>query len=38
MRVYGGDRILLEMGNQKTKLLKLKNSTFFDIVKSKLNH
>ena len=37
MRVYGGDRILLEMGNQKTKLLKLKNTTFFDIVKSKLN-
>ncbi len=38
MRVYGGDRILLEMGNQKTKLLKLKNTTFFDILKSKLNH
>lgn len=38
LRVYGGDRILLEMGNQKTKLLKLKNVTFFDIVKSKLNH
>ncbi|MBQ1678445.1 MAG: NAD(+)/NADH kinase [Oscillospiraceae bacterium] len=38
MRVYGGDRILLEMGSQKTKLLKLKDVTFFDIVKSKLNH
>ncbi len=37
IRVYGGDRILLEMGNQKTKLLKLKNTSFFDIVKSKLN-
>ena len=37
MRVYSGDRIFLEMGNQKTKLLKLKNTTFFDIVKSKLN-
>ena len=37
MRVYGGDRILLEMGNQKIKLLKLKNTSFFDIVKSKLN-
>ena len=37
MRVFTGDRILLEMGNQKTKLLKLKNTTFFDIVKSKLN-
>lgn len=38
VRVYGSDRILLEMGNQKTKLLKLKNTTFFDIVKTKLNH
>ena len=37
MRIYSGDRIFLEMGNQKTKLLKLKNTTFFDIVKSKLN-
>ena len=37
LRVFTGDRILLEMGNQKTKLLKLKNTTFFDIVKSKLN-
>ncbi|MBR6378291.1 MAG: NAD(+)/NADH kinase [Oscillospiraceae bacterium] len=37
MRVYGGDRILLECGNQKTKLLKLKNISFFDLVKSKLN-
>ena len=38
MRVFTGDRILLEMGNQKVQLLKLKNTTFFDIVKSKLNH
>lgn len=38
VRVFSGDRIVLEMGNQKTKLLKLKNTTFFDIVKSKLNH
>ncbi len=37
VRVYTGDRILLEIGNQKTMLLKLKNTTFFDIVKSKLN-
>ena len=37
VRVYTGDRILLEMGNQKTMLLKLKNTPFFDIVKSKLN-
>ena len=35
---WAGDRIFLEMGNQKTKLLKLKDTTFFDIVKSKLNH
>ena len=38
VRVFSGDRIFLEMGNQKTKLLKLKDTTFFDIVKSKLNH
>ena len=38
LRVYGGDRILLETGNQKTKLLKLKDTTFFDIIHSKLNH
>ncbi|MBQ1371387.1 MAG: NAD(+)/NADH kinase, partial [Oscillospiraceae bacterium] len=38
IRVYGGDRILLEAGNQKTKLLKLKDTTFFDIIHSKLNH
>ncbi|MBR6413774.1 MAG: NAD(+)/NADH kinase [Oscillospiraceae bacterium] len=37
LRVYGGDRILLEAGNQKTKLLKLKDTTFFDIINSKLN-
>ena len=38
MKIFSGDRVLLEMGNQKIKLLKLKDSTFFDIVKSKLNH
>jgi NAD+ kinase len=38
VRVFTEDRIFLEMGNQKTKLLKLKDTTFFDIVKSKLNH
>lgn len=37
LRVFSGDKILLEMGNQKAKLLKLKDTTFFDIVKSKLN-
>jgi len=38
MRVFTGERIPLEVGNQKVQLLKLKNTTFFDIVKSKLNH
>lgn len=37
IRVFGNDRIVLEAGNQKTKLLKLKDTTFFDIVNSKLN-
>ena len=37
IRVFGNDRIILEAGNQKTKLLKLKDTTFFDIVNSKLN-
>ena len=38
VRVFTGDRILLEMGSQKTKLIKLKDTTFFDLVKTKLNH
>lgn len=37
MRVYDGDRILVEAGNQKIKLLKLKDTSFFDIIKTKLN-
>lgn len=37
MRVYGGDSALIEAGNQKIKLIKLKDTSFFDIVISKLN-
>ena len=37
MRVYDGDRILVESGRQKIKLLKLKDTSFFDIIKTKLN-
>ena len=37
IRVYGGDRILIDEGNQKISLMKLKGTTFFDIIKSKLN-
>ena len=37
MRVYGGDSIVIEAGNQRTKLMKLKDISFFDIIKSKLN-
>lgn len=36
MRVYGGDRILISSGETKTKLLKLKDTSFFDIIKNKL--
>lgn len=38
MKLFTGDHVMLEMGNQKIKLLKLKDTTFFDILKSKLNH
>ena len=37
-RVYGGDRILLRMADTKTDLIRLKQTSFFDIVKTKLNH
>ena len=37
VRVYDGDRILVEVGHQRIKLLKLKDTSFFDIIKSKLN-
>ncbi len=36
MRVFGGDRILIESGRSKIKLLKLKDTSFFDIIKTKL--
>ncbi len=37
MRVYGGDRILIQAAKEKTCLIKLKDTSFFDIVKSKLD-
>lgn len=37
MRVYGGDSIQIETGRQKIKLIKLKDTSFFDIIKAKLN-
>ena len=37
MRVYTGDKILIEAAPVKTKLLKLKENSYFDIVKAKLN-
>lgn len=37
-RVYGGDLILLRMADTKTDLIRLKQTSFFDIVKTKLNH
>lgn len=37
VRVYDGDSILIEAGRQKIKLIKLKDTSFFDIIKAKLN-
>lgn len=37
MRVYSGDRIEIRVAPQKTMLLKLKDKSFFDIIKTKLN-
>lgn len=37
VRVFGEDSILIESGHQKFKLIKLKDTSFFDIVISKLN-
>lgn len=37
MRVYNGDSIQIETGRQKIKLIKLKDTSFFDIIKAKLN-
>lgn len=37
LRVYGGDSIQIEAGRQKMKLIKLKDTSFFDIIKAKLN-
>jgi NAD+ kinase len=37
VRVFGGDSVLIETGYQKIKLIKLKKTSFFDIVNTKLN-
>lgn len=37
MRVYDGDTIQIERGRQRIKLIKLKDTSFFDIIKTKLN-
>ena len=37
VRIFGGDSILIESGTQKIKLIKLKETSFFDLVISKLN-
>lgn len=37
MRVYTGDRIIIGEAPIKTKLIKLKDNSYFDIVKTKLN-
>ena len=37
VRVFGGDSVLIETGYQKIKLIKLKETSFFDIVNTKLN-
>ncbi|MBR4700447.1 MAG: NAD(+)/NADH kinase [Oscillospiraceae bacterium] len=37
LRVFGGDSIQIETGRQKIKLIKLKDTSFFDIIKAKLN-
>lgn len=37
MRVYDGDKVLIETGNQKIRLIKVKDTSFFDIIHAKLN-
>ena len=37
MCVYTGDRVLIDRAPMKTRLIKLKDHTYFDIVKTKLN-
>lgn len=37
VRVFGGDSVLIDTGYQKIKLIKLKETSFFDIVNTKLN-
>ena len=37
-RVFFGDRILIQKAQRQTVLIRLKKTSFFDIVKTKLNH
>ena len=37
MRIYTGDRVVITTAPVKTKLIKLKEKTYFDIIKTKLN-
>ena len=37
IRIYTGDRLVIEQAGMKTKLLKIKDNSYFDIVKTKLN-
>lgn len=37
IRVYSGDRIVIRNAPMKTRLIKLKDNSYFDIVKTKLN-
>ena len=37
IRIYTGDKLVIEKAQIKTKLLKIKDNSYFDIVKTKLN-
>ena len=37
MRIYDGDKVLIDNGNQRIRLLKLKGKSFFDIINNKLS-
>ena len=37
MRIYDGDKVLIDNGNQRISLLKLKGTSFFDIINNKLS-
>ena len=37
MRIYEGDKVLVDNGNQRISLIKLKGTSFFDIINNKLS-